>query len=187
MNRWCDIPEDFYHKDNYEDNLHRVGFLKNIGININNIPESMCENFLWLDEYSLLINKKNGKSGKVCIKDVIGTTHQDYGNIPLIKAFKRLKRNAFWCDKMIRLTSIPYQVQLRRSINGNSGLAIRLIKIGDKYYINEQGNHRLITYKILYLAEMKRAKSITQQEIINDKYLIQTIIYDATDSKTRAI
>lgn len=60
MNRWDDLPEDFYKIDTSEMNNNRMEFLKSLGIDTNNIPDSMYENFIWLNEMNISVNKMAG-------------------------------------------------------------------------------------------------------------------------------
>ncbi len=179
MNKWDDLPEDFYQIDSLEDNKNRLEFLKSLGIDPNNIPDRMYENFIFLDERSVLINKNNSKYETVYIKDVIGTTHQDYGNLPLIKSFKRLKRAADRCAYLKKHTPMVYHRQLHKEPKDQwtHNLPIGFIKIGDKYFIHGNGNHRTIIYKIMYLAELDKAEEIKEIEKIKKKYYIKAIVY----------
>lgn len=76
MNRWDELPEDFYQVDNSEMNSHRIGFLQSLGIDTNNIPNCFYEKFIWLNEMNIFVNKTDGKYEVVYIKDVVGTTHK---------------------------------------------------------------------------------------------------------------
>jgi hypothetical protein len=180
MNRWDELPEDFYQVDKSEMNSHRIGFLKSLGIDTNNIPNCMYEKFIWLNEMNISISKMDGKYEVVYIKDVIGTTHKDYGDIPLIQSFKRLKRAADRCKYLKAQTPLVYHRQLHKhpTEQWTPKLPIGFIKVGTKYFIYGNGNHRTIIYKIMYLAELINAKDNSEIKKIENKYFIWSKVYN---------
>lgn len=180
MRNYWEVPEsEFYiYKNTHENSFYKAEFLKYIGIDLYNIPKSMCKIFKGFDEFLVKYIENVGEYEEICIKDVVGTTHDAYKYMPLIEANKALKRNGSYCKRFVSRASIPCQIQLKRIISRVDNKNLRLIKLGSEYYI-DGGNHRLITYKIMYLAEMKNAKTKEQKEALNSKYTIKIFVLEA--------
>lgn len=162
-----------------EEDIHRIDFIKNLGLDVNNLPGSMLEEFLYFDMSVKEIDKDNIKQRTVYLKNIIGTTHHDYGNLPIIQAFYLLKRGSSYCDYLKKRTPKVYHIQLHKNIKEQwtPEVPIGFVKIGSNYYIHGNGNHRTIIYKIMYLAELEKSKNRTERDKINKKYYIKANVY----------
>lgn len=162
------------------EDLNRNDFIKSLGLDVDNLPGSMLEEFLYLDMSSREIDKDNIKQRTVYLKNIVGTTHHDYGNLPLIQAFYLLKRGSSYCEYLKKRTPKVYHIQLHKSIKEQwtPEVPIGFVKIGSNYYIHGNGNHRTIIYKIMCLAELGKAKNRAERDKINKKYYIKANVYE---------
>ena len=154
----------------------KANFLWNLGIRKDNYPISFLEKIQDIRKmittteigYCAVDSRCDGKPGRFCIRDVVGTDHSRYAGQTWIDAFLDLDRG----DRIIELykDNPSYWEDIKTSGNSDIGL----LKYKDKYYIFSKaggGNNRLIAMKIMYLSLINQAGN-NQDEIerINNKF-----------------
>lgn len=91
--RWSEMKaENFYIP--YDENQRAVRgfFLRALNLDLNNIPYIFWEPFTKFER----IPYSHSTEQKIYVRDIIGTVHEDYGDLPLIQAYMRLKRGDKW-------------------------------------------------------------------------------------------
>lgn len=178
MKKWSDIPDDLFGEVMERPSEYKKEFLRQIGVDINNIHPSMFQMIEYLDEKDIVLNSDSPSYQFLCIDQISGTTHPDYRNISLIHVFKRLKRGERHCEDIVRQKSLPPFKHLRRALKQKGVCTSKIISINGKYYINE-GNHRITMLKICFLTEMKNARSPKKRDEIVAKYTFEFPVYEA--------
>lgn len=152
--------------------------LQKYGVSLENIPESLLEEFVSFgltgieQDYLRNIGSSYNDAGvmeydDVCIKNIEGTIHPSYNNKTIIEAYSSLKRGN---DAINKYHENPdyYQIILKdkdRVLDDE----ITLVKKNNKYYIT-QGNNRLITQLVNYLAEKENVSGLEELEQLDKKY-----------------
>lgn len=182
--KWSDISyEGTYAKSNENRQAVLGYFLYKNGINLENLPEILFEPFSFFPRNE---ERSNYQIKRVYLKDVIGTSRQDYSeDNQLLYSFMKLKRIEYYIINE-RVTPNKYFKMLKSSNQEN------LVKLSqcenNKYYVDGNGNHRIITYKIMMLAEISKIYgnsylqncgfSLSENNKIAKKYWLNAIVYE---------
>jgi len=153
-------------------------FLKSIGIDLNNIPsaffkenKSFDSEVTKMSERSFLHSERVSGIGfkQFSLKDLAGTMHPDYENMPWLEAFLKTKRG----DQNIKeYFSNPQYYEQLKEINQadmKHNTPLELYDVDGKYFISG-GNNRLALMMLKYLAEKSNAKTQEQADEIDKKY-----------------
>lgn len=152
--KWSDYTysnSDFYIPYDENQRAIRGYLLTTFGVNLERIPAILHEPFFYF------MNSRTCKdtlcAQKVSLSDIVGTTHQDYGDLMIIEAYMRLKRASFHI-KDGSVTRNKYWHMLKKPIYQQE-LPIILSRLDNgKYIVDGNGNHRVILYKIMMLSEI---------------------------------
>lgn len=165
--KWSDIEDnDFYIMYDENQKVIRGNWLITMGIDLNEIPNILFDTF---NQYNTLrTSKSKYESRKVLVTDIIGTSHKDYGDITLINAFIRLKRLPIYINKV---TPNRYFRNLKQSTDMQQVPVILSPLENGKYYIDGNGNHRMILYKLMFLIKLcKTFTDIVSEKDLNNIY-----------------
>lgn len=150
--RWSDLDyDDFYIPWDENQRVIRGFWLINQGIDLENLPIIFNDQFRYFE--NLKCNNYKLEERKVYLKDIIGTSHSDYGNMEIIQSYMRLKRAR---DYIINnsATKLKYNKMLRKPINQQEIPIILSENKDGTYFIDGNGNHRIIFYKIMLFSEI---------------------------------
>ena len=152
--RWSEMKtENFYMPYDENQRVIRGFFLRTLNLDLNNIPYIFWEPFTKFER----IPYSHSTERKIYVRDIIGTVHEDYGGLPLIQAYMRLKRGDKWILQG-EVTSGKYFCHLKKS-TAQQMTPICVSPAGNgKYFLNSNGNHRTILYKLMMMAEIYEKK-----------------------------
>jgi len=150
--QWSKMKNDNFYEPFDEKRKAILGFwLVKQGIDLDNIPPIFNECFSYFKKSEC--NNKKFQERKVFLNNITGTSHQDYGNMEIIKSFIRLKRAQFYILND-SVTKIKYTKLLKKTVKEQT-VPIYLSQNADgSYYVDGQGNHRVIFYKMMLLSEI---------------------------------
>lgn len=164
---WSEIF-DKYSKHRYshtKEKIIRGYFLCTIlDLDLENIPcELTYEKCLYYDPEGKEYGNLNFE--KVHIKDIVGTSYREYAGGTWLDSFCQLHRISGY----IECNSLTYTKYFHHMKDAGKPfhLAVRLVKTKDgKYYVCENGNHRVSIYKLMYFANMYH-RSVQTYDIYN--------------------
>ena len=150
--KWSELDNNNFYECFDENQRAIKGFwLTTLGVNLENLPITFNEHFIYF--HSQKSNRKDYKIQKVYLSDIVGTSHKDYGDMEIIKAYIRSKRTSNYIKNGL-VTKRKYNTMLKKPIY-NQDVPIILSRNKDgKYFVDGNGNHRIILYKIMMLAEI---------------------------------
>lgn len=152
--KWSEVdcPKRVYGPLDENEKAVRGFFLRSIGIDLENIPESLFENCVFLDTKNLDLTAEY--EAKVHVQDIVGTKHTCYGGGSWLDAFLEEHR-AVAHILQGHVTKGKYFRMLKQHID-DPYMCVHLIKTKDgKYYISKNGNHRVTFYKLMYFADLE--------------------------------
>ena len=150
--KWSELSysdEDFYIP--YDENQRAVrGFLlTTLGVDLEHLPRILFQPYLLFNRTEF----SEEYAQKVYVSDIIGTSYSDYGGISIIESFIRIKRACHYIQDGC-VTRGKYFHMLKKPVN-DQPVPIRLSRLDDgRYYVDGNGNHRVVLYKIMMLAEI---------------------------------
>lgn len=136
-----------------------LSFLTYEGIDTDNIPD--CLNIMVQGsssakkndyEYTLLSNSifyDNSNMEKVLIKDIVGSS-KEQDDIPLLEFVSSLYHSKFEYGSR-GLDYLGMSVKSNLDNINNSVIPVNFMKLGDKYYVIRDGNHRAFYLLLVYL------------------------------------
>ena len=164
--QWSEIKDDDFYIPFDENKKTILGFwLIKQGLSLENIPTIFNENFGHFEKSNYPNPKLQER--KVYLNEIIGTSHKDYGNMPLIRAYARLKRapNYILNDD---ITKIKYTKLLKKAVKNQSVPIVLSQNADGSYYVDDNGNHRIIFYKMMLLSEIV----LKYNYVLNNEYVI---------------
>ena len=153
MVKWSEIPCQGVHRPADENIRAILGYLlTTLGIDLENIPRIMFEKH---GQYKKV--PRNGinaiwKLRKVYLSDIVGTSYEGYGGKGVIESFLELKRAALYIKENC-VTRGKYHHMMKRNLSEQPVRLTELPNTG-KYVVTYNGNHRVIMYKLMMLAEI---------------------------------
>lgn len=150
--KWSDLTySNFYIPFDENQKAIRGFWLTTLGINLEEIPTILHERFLYYE--STQKNKNTVQAQKILLSDIEGTSHSDYGGMEIIESYMRIKRaNSYITDG--RVTRNKYFHMLKKPAYDQVDTVILSRLNNGKYYVDGNGNHRIVLYKIMMLAEI---------------------------------
>lgn len=148
--KWSELNYNDFHIP-FDENQRAIrGFwLIKQGIDLENLPIIFNEQFRRFER--LKCNEYEER--KVYLKDIIGTSHPDYGDMEIIKSYMRIKRaRNYIIDDLV--TKTKYNKMLRKAINEQDEPVILSENKDGTYFVDGNGNHRIIFYKMMLLSEI---------------------------------
>jgi len=153
---------------------------RNLGIDMNNVPESILTAEVKSLDDALFqeIGSTNSYYRQVCIEDLIGsatksgdaqTGYTFFEKMLLDKGYDINAKTHMFTDPVNALKSDFPDCNIgKEAMTGNR--AIDLLEHNGKYYIGEDGNHRMVTLKVKFLAEMEQAVTAEEKALVRAKY-----------------
>jgi hypothetical protein len=152
--KWSDLTysdSDFYIP--YDENQKAIrGFwLTTLRIDLEKIPTIFHEPFRYYE--SNRTHNDTLKAQKVLLSDIVGTSYSDYGGMEIIESYMRIKRAHIYIKDGC-VTRNKYFYMLKKPVCKQDVPVVLSHLENGKYYIDCSGNHRIILYKIMMLAEI---------------------------------
>jgi len=152
--KWSELTySNFYIP--YDENQKAIrGFLlTTLGINLEEIPFIFNEPFNYYEGNEA--HKDKLYVHKVFLNEIVGTSYADYGGMEIIQSYLRIKRaDSYIKDGLI--TPNKYFYMLKKSVNEQDAPIILSRLDNGKYFVDGNGNHRIVLYKIMMLAEIAK-------------------------------
>ncbi len=149
--KWSEYDNrNFYKKYSENEKCIKGYWLTTLGIDLDDIPNVFNNDFI------LIKSKEESKEfieKKVFLEDIVGTSHIDYSNIKIIESYIRLKRGCGYIE-WNKVTKNKYFQMLRKPIVDQELPIILSKREDEKYYVDGNGNHRVIFFKMMMLAEI---------------------------------
>ncbi len=150
--KWSEFNyNDFYIPFDENQRAIRGFWLVEQKINLENLPMIFKEPFGLFESQKFI--KTSFEERKVYLNDIIGTSHHDYGDMEIIQSYMRLKRaSEYIIDGLV--TKSKYNRMLRKPIR-EQDVPVALTQNEDgTYFVDGNGNHRVILYKMMLLSEI---------------------------------
>ncbi len=149
--KWSEISYKGVYAHSDENRQAVLGcFLVSLDIDLERLPRNLFEPY----EYYLASNKHTTDYSveKVCVQDIVGTSRQEYAeDNQVLFSFMKLKR----IKDYIMNGSVTRNKYLWMLKQKEQQCPIILSKNhDDSFYVDENGNHRVLAYKIMMLAEI---------------------------------
>ena len=150
--KWSDYSYDGYYIP-YDENQRAIrGFLlTTLNIDLNDIPSVFHESFRYFDRSK---NQLSYYAKKVYLRDIVGSSYKDYADMRIIDSYMRIKRapgyiqqGAVTRGKYFRALKKPCKDQL-------CPVMLSCDETQSYYWVDGNGNHRIVFYKIMMLAEI---------------------------------
>lgn len=150
--KWSDLSYDDYYIP-YDENQRAIrGFLlTTLGVDLENLPRILFEPFEYFGSQSQQFTKEAAQ--RIYLDDIIGTSYRDYGNKSVIDAFLRIKRARHYIQQG-KVTRDKYFYWLKKPVFEQRAPIILSKTQDDLYFVDGNGNHRVIMYKIMMLSEI---------------------------------
>ncbi|NLJ30629.1 MAG: hypothetical protein GX424_03340 [Clostridiales bacterium] len=163
--KWLDLTySDFYIPYDENQKVIRGYWLSTLGINLEELPDCFQKPFYYYE--SSQEQKGTLKSQKVSLSEIVGTSHTDYGGMKIIESYMRLKRAPSYI-KDGRVTRSKYFYQLKRPAHEQVA-PVTLSRLDNgKYYIDSNGNHRIVFYQLMMLSEISTTYPLANAEDYN--------------------
>lgn len=151
VTKWSEISYDGVYVHSDESRQAVLGyFLVSLGIDLERLPRNLFEPYGYFP--SAMKNIKDYTVEKVFVKDIVGTSRQEYvEDNQVLFSFMKLKRIK---DYILNgnVTKNKYFWMLKRK---EQECPIMLSHTPDNtFYVDGNGNHRVLAYKIMMLAEI---------------------------------
>ena len=159
--KWSEVSDNFYLNGFYEQspetqkNVRGYFIYTVLKLDLENIPDEFNEHCVFYDSSDKSFSEY--KEEKVHISSIIGSSYKIYANCSWIETFSRLNRA---CTYIIenRVSNMKYFKMLKEHTK-NQHAPISLIKTKDNnYYVDNNGNHRVTFYKLLYFSNFYSKK-----------------------------
>ena len=151
ITRWSEISYNGVYVHSDESRQAVLGcFLVSLGIDLEHLPFNFFEPYGY---YPSSINDQSDYTiEKVFVRDIVGTSRQDYAeDDQVLFSFMKLKR----IKEYILNGSVTRNKYFRMLKQREQKCPIMLSRNSDNsFYVNGNGNHRFITYKIMMLADI---------------------------------
>lgn len=151
VTKWSEISYDGIYVHSDESRQAVLGyFLVSLGIDLERLPHNLFEPYGYFP--SSLKNMTCYTVEKVCIKDIVGTSRWDYSeDNQVLFSFMKLKRIKYYTMDG-KVTRNKYFWMLKQK---EQECPIILSRNSDNtFYVDGNGNHRVLAYKIMMLAEI---------------------------------
>lgn len=148
--KWSELNyNDFYIPFDENQRAIRGFWLTTQGIDLENLPIIFKEYFKYFER----LDSIDYENKKVYLNDIIGTSYRDYGDTEIIKAYMKIKRaKNYITDGMV--TKLKYSRMLRKDIVEQETPIILAENPDGTYFVDGNGNHRIIFYKMMMLSEI---------------------------------
>lgn len=149
--KWSEISYKGVYAHSDENRQAVLGcFLVSLGIDLEKLPRNLFEPYEYYP--SAIKHTTDYSVEKVCVQDIVGTSRQEYAeDNQVLFSFMKLKR----IKDYIMNGSVTRNKYLWMLKQKEQQCPIILSKNRDNsFYVDGNGNHRVLTYKIMMLAEI---------------------------------
>lgn len=150
--KWSELsPSDECYGPYTENQKVVRGFLlHSLGVDLEDIPDIFFEPCVFYNGDGKVFSEYQRK--KVHVKDIVGTSHSVYAGNSWIDAFMK-SHKAYDHIMQSHVTKGKYFFLLKKYIDSQTP-PIKLTETAHGYYIDGNGNHRVIMYKLMYYTEL---------------------------------
>lgn len=169
--KWLELDNhNFYQAFDDKQKIIRGYWLVKQKINLEELPLLFKEQFKKFDK--IKSTEIQFELKKVYLDEIEGTSHKDYGDMELITAYIRLKRaDTYIMGDMV--TKRKYDNLLRKNLREKDNYVILSQNKNGKYFVDGNGNHRIILYKMMMYSEI--ATKLKEHKINNTETSINAI------------
>lgn len=160
--KWAELNyNDFYIP--FDDNQRAIrGFwLTTLGIDLENMPTIFREPFKYIEDKNAYDNHYT--ECKVYLSDIVGTSYRDYGAEEIIKSYMKIKRATHYISKGC-VTRNKYFHMLKKPTAKQECPIILSKSQNGTHFVSRNGNHRIVFYKMMMLAEIALKYPYTYDE-----------------------
>ena len=189
--KWSDYSyDDFYIP--YDENQRAIrGFLlTTLKIDLNDIPIVFHEYFNYIDGS---MNRISYSAEKVYLSSIIGSSYKDYSDMRIIDSYMRIKRAAKYIQQGV-VTKGKFFYMLKKPCKDQlCPVLLSCNSDHSQYWVDGNGNHRIILYKIMMLSEIAEQckllfdgrydPSYMRFDDIAKKYWLNAYVWDLNDSE----
>ena len=150
--KWSELSYSGVYATSNESSQAVLGYcLVAMGIDLEKLPNNLFEPFDFYPSKELGV-KNRTKLQKVNLNDIVGTSYKEYAeDNRLLYSFMRLKR----ITKYIQNNSVTRNKYFRNLKRRQQDNYVTLSRNSDgTFFVDGNGNHRIIAYKIMMLAEV---------------------------------
>lgn len=151
--KWSEMSySDYYIPFDENQRAIRGFFLTTLHVDLEAIPYIFNQPFEYFNSSLHSFSKYYPK--KVFLCDIAGTSYKDYGGMSVIQSFMRIKRGGKYILNGA-VTRGKYFYMLKRPIfEQRCPIALSYDAETGKYWVDGNGNHRVIFYKMMMLSEI---------------------------------
>lgn len=162
MLKWSELTyNDFYNPWNENEKAVRGYWLIKQGIDLENLPTIFNDKFIYFEK--LQCDNYEFEERKVYLNDIIGTSHRDYGNMEIIKAYMKIKRAKEYIMND-SVTKIKYNKMLKKAVTEQDVPIILSENKDGTYFVDGNGNHRIVFYKMMLFSEIALEYSLARDK-----------------------
>ena len=150
--KWSELEyNDFYIPFDENQRAIRGFWLTTLGIDLENLPDIFTQPFLYFEHH--INSNKPHSIEKVYLTSIVGTSHKDYGGMEIIKSYTRIKRARHYITRGCA-TQGKYFHNLKKITSTQEAPIILSKNQNNTYFVDCNGNHRIILYKMMMLSEI---------------------------------
>lgn len=125
--------------------------LRALGFDLENLPEALLEPCLYVE--SPKREEMYPIYRKVHVRDIVGTSYEDYGGDSWLAAYLKVKRLDYYIENGC-LTKGKYMRLMKQFDLKHDRLMVHLSLTSEGLVVDGNGNHRVSVYKMMYLADI---------------------------------
>ena len=150
--KWSEVSygDSFYIPFDENQRAIRGFWLTTLGIDLNSLPE-----IFFNEQFSFYEGQKpvSYSEEKVCLPSIVGTSYKDYGGSAIIESYLKIKRACHYINDGL-VTRGKYFHSLKKQIADQQIPVILSRNQDGTYFVDGNGNHRIILYKMMMYAEI---------------------------------
>lgn len=171
--KWSDLSysREFYIPFDEFQKVVRGFLLASLNVDLENIPRIFFEPFTYFKSQQYRSDKgfTDCNECKIYLSEIVGSSYEDYSNISIIEAFMRIKRAPSYILQG-RVTRNKYFSMLKKSVYMQECPIVLTKNHNNQYFVDCNGNHRVIMYKIMMLAEIANKYEWARSDSYNLNY-----------------
>ena len=161
IRKWSEISYNGVYTHSDESRQAVLGcFLVSLGIDLERLPHNLFEPYDFFPPS--LLNTTEYALKKVCVRDIVGTSRREYAeDNQVLFSFMKLKRIK---DYILngQVTRNKYLWMMKQKEQNCPIILSR--NLDNTFYVNGNGNHRVLSYKIMMLAEIAQKYNWVYEE-----------------------
>ena len=167
--KWSEMSySDYYFPFDENQRAIRGFFLTTLHVDLEAIPYIYNQPFEFFNSSSYSFSEYCPR--KVFLRDIAGTSYKDYGGMSIIQSFMRIKRGGAYISNGM-VTRGKYFYMLKRPVfEQNCPIALSYDTKTGKYWVDSNGNHRIVFYKMMMLSEIAEKYEWSRSEDYDLEY-----------------